>query len=157
MDTELVNPLLLQPTIDYPYETTRTAADLIITGRRAKYNKCKVILSHAGGTLPYLINRMAVSRPDVKEQFMKDLASFHYDLALSSAPVVMDMLVQLVEEEKLLVGSDYPYAPIAGIRGFAELLGGYKIGRKRREKIYNRNAMKLFPRLAEEWAKAGIN
>jgi hypothetical protein len=45
--------------IDYPHETTRTAMDMIMMGTRRKYPVCKVILSHAGGALPYLISRSA--------------------------------------------------------------------------------------------------
>lgn len=45
---------LPQPIIDYAHETTRTACDLIISGRKRQFPACKIILSHAGGTLPFL-------------------------------------------------------------------------------------------------------
>lgn len=54
VDTTPVNSKLPQPALDYPHETTRSAMDMILMGTRAKYPDCKVILSHAGGTLPYL-------------------------------------------------------------------------------------------------------
>lgn len=156
VDTELINPILLQPSIDYPHETTRTVTDMLISGTRARYPNSKVILSHAGGTLPYLINRLSVSRPDMYDRFMKDAKSFHYDLALSSAPIVMKMLIEFVGEEKLLIGSDFPYAPLVGIKGFAKLVDEFEMRRKRRERIYWRNAAELFPRLVKEWEKKGL-
>lgn len=45
---------LPQPIIDYAHETTRTACDLIISSRKRQFPACKIILSHAGGTLPFL-------------------------------------------------------------------------------------------------------
>ncbi|THW67236.1 amidohydrolase family protein [Aureobasidium pullulans] len=57
VDTTKVNESMPQPLIDYPHETTRTATD--IAGTRRKYPGCKVILSHAGGALPYLIERIS--------------------------------------------------------------------------------------------------
>lgn len=115
-DTSLVNAKMPQPMIDYPHETTRAAMDMITAGTRAKYPDCPVILSHAGGTLPYLISRVATplrKAPDfatthvigtTHEKAMADFRSFHFDLALSSAPHVLDMLLKLVPHDHILYG-----------------------------------------------------
>jgi predicted TIM-barrel fold metal-dependent hydrolase len=52
VDTSTVNKFLAQPIIDYPHETTRTAVDLIISDTVRTHQNVKIILSHAGGTLP---------------------------------------------------------------------------------------------------------
>lgn len=39
------SPQLPQPIMDYPHETTRTACDLIISGRKRQFPACKTILS----------------------------------------------------------------------------------------------------------------
>ncbi len=44
--------------IDYPLATTRTAIDLVLTKTLAKNPDVKVILSHAGGALPFLADRV---------------------------------------------------------------------------------------------------
>ena len=62
-DTEFVNPALPTPIIDYPHETCRTALDLVITNMLADHANCKVILSHSGGTLPYIALRAAAILP----------------------------------------------------------------------------------------------
>jgi predicted TIM-barrel fold metal-dependent hydrolase len=62
-------PELAQPTVDYPYETTRTASDLIMSGWKRQNPNCKIILLHAGCTLPYLAERLAHLSPTI---FRKD-------------------------------------------------------------------------------------
>ncbi|CAK7233765.1 hypothetical protein SBRCBS47491_008722 [Sporothrix bragantina] len=59
VDRNKINAKMPQPMIDYPHETSRSAMDMIMMGTRSKYPDCKVILSHTGGTLPYLISRIA--------------------------------------------------------------------------------------------------
>jgi predicted TIM-barrel fold metal-dependent hydrolase len=105
-----------QPVVDYPHETTRSAMDMILQGTRSQYPNCKVILSHAGGALPYLISRVATPMrraPDVAasyrmgtayEQVMHDFRSFYYDLALSSSPQVLDMALKMIPRDHLLFG-----------------------------------------------------
>lgn len=48
---------LPQPTVDYPLQTTRAAIDLVMTGTFAKRPNLEIILSHAGGALPFLAKR----------------------------------------------------------------------------------------------------
>ncbi|RAL05413.1 amidohydrolase family protein [Aspergillus ibericus CBS 121593] len=160
VDTTKVNDKMPQPVIDYPHETSRTAMDMILMGTRSKYPDCKVILSHAGGAVPYLISRLATplrKAPSFAsewvmgtshEKVMEDFRSFHYDLALSSSPQVLDMLLKLVPEDHILYGSDFPYAPIPAYPAFLEDLEGYEMPAELRDKINFGNACKLIPRLA---------
>ncbi|PVH72453.1 putative 2-amino-3-carboxymuconate-6-semialdehyde decarboxylase [Cadophora sp. DSE1049] len=162
VDTNKVNPKLLQPMIDYPHETTRTAMDMITQGTMQKYNDCKVILSHAGGALPYLISRSATpmrKAPNfaakrmagtTHEKIMQDFRSFYYDLALSASPQVLDMLLKMVPHDHILYGSDFPYAPPPAYPAFLEELEGYEMGKELRDMINFGNARALIPRLAVE-------
>ncbi|KAI5194081.1 amidohydrolase-like protein [Aureobasidium subglaciale] len=113
-DNSRINPLILGPVIDYPHETTRTALDMIISGTRRKFPNTTVILSHAGGNLPWMLSRVDLYRkglprsvlPDgvTYDEFQSDFRSFHYDLALSSSPEKLDLLLDLVPEEHILYG-----------------------------------------------------
>lgn len=113
-DTTPVNPLLPQPAIDYPHETTRTAVDLIITNTKRNHPDCMVILSHAGGTLPYLVSRLSTVSRDAaatarvygktSDEIMEDFLSFYFDLALSSSPAVLKMVLELIPHDHLLYG-----------------------------------------------------
>jgi predicted TIM-barrel fold metal-dependent hydrolase len=113
-DTTPINRFLPLPAIDYPHETTRAAMDMITTNTKRTYSSCKIILSHAGGSLPYLISRVSTvskeapaaagmfgkSAAEVKEDFR----SFYFDLALSSSEAVLRMLLDLVPNDHILYG-----------------------------------------------------
>lgn len=190
VDTNKVNAKLPQPVIDYPHETTRTAMDMILMGTRRKYPDCKVILSHAGGSLPYLISRLGTplrATPNFAasaamgtnyDQAMASFRSFHYDLALSASPQVLDILLKLVPHDHILFGvsilfpnflricpfrsfripsnyytyhlqSDFPYAPPPAYPGFLSDLEEYLLSKEMRDRINFGNAHALFPRLVD--------
>ncbi|PLB46571.1 2-amino-3-carboxymuconate-6-semialdehyde decarboxylase [Aspergillus steynii IBT 23096] len=153
LDTALVNPLLRVPTLDYPQETTRAALDMIITNVTGRFPNCSRILPHGGGTLPYLISRVAMTSREMRgvkkmfgktyDELMYDFRSFYYDLSLASAPAVVRLLLELVPRERLLYGSDFPYADGDKIVGFREELDAFPMSRELREMIYFRNAEAL--------------
>lgn len=75
-------------------QTTRTAVDLVLTKTFASHSNVKVILSHGGGTLPYLADRVVKSMgiKQVSEKFdmtgeevLRDFKRFYYDLAVSTS------------------------------------------------------------------------
>ncbi|KAL3484147.1 2-amino-3-carboxymuconate-6-semialdehyde decarboxylase [Aspergillus germanicus] len=141
-DTTPTNRFLPLPAIDYPHETTRAAMDMITTNTKRTYSSCKVILSHAGGSLPYLISRVSTvskeapatagmfgkSAAEVKEDFR----SFYFDLALSSSEAVLRMILDLVPHDHIL------YV------GFKQILDGFPLDQELREKVYYKNADVLF-------------
>ncbi|KAH8129475.1 hypothetical protein ACSS6W_002125 [Trichoderma asperelloides] len=160
VDTNLVNPQLLQPMIDYPHETTRTAMDMIMSRTLDKFPDVKVILSHAGGTLPYIITRLSTplrKTPDLAanwkvgtnyEEATKTFRKFYYDIALSCSPQVLRTLLDTVPHEHILFGSDFPYAPAPAYPAFLEDLETFELSAEIRDKINYKNARSLFPRLA---------
>lgn len=159
VDTAIVNPHLPQPMIDYPHETTRSAVDLITSGIVRSHPNVRIILSHAGGTLPYLADRPAAMLPYVKsaaapdvsltDHFMEDAKSFYFDTALSSAPLTLSLLKEFAKPGHILFGSDFPYAPTPAIRLMNKFLDereGYDGDFMRSANF--QAALRLFPRLA---------
>ncbi|KAL8913301.1 MAG: hypothetical protein Q9171_001865 [Xanthocarpia ochracea] len=152
-------PFLPQPLIDYPHETSRTASDLVLSGRKRQFPNCKVILSHAGGTLPYLADRISVlsetifagildgQSPSAGEQVMEDLKTFYFDLALGGSSTVLDLLLKWAPNDHILYGSDFPFAGGAAER-FNATLEGYQMESQVKKMCYQANALQLFPRLA---------
>jgi 6-methylsalicylate decarboxylase len=155
-DTRLVNVKLPQPMIDYPHETTRAAVDMIMSGTRRDFPNCKVVLSHAGGSLPYLAVRAAVMLPDyglsdmAAEEFLEQARGFYFDLALSGNEFTMGLLMKFAEEGHVLFGSDFPYAPEKTIRTHTKMLDECKLDRDAEWGITRANALALFPRLRVE-------
>lgn len=113
---------LPQPIVDFPQNTTRAAVDLVLTGTIRACPDVDIILSHAGGTLPFLGARALASlhippiaaRAGVTlEQGMEDMARFYWDIALSTSPAQLDGLLHFVQDKShILFGSDFPYAPM---------------------------------------------
>ncbi|KAJ5610894.1 amidohydrolase family protein [Penicillium lagena] len=153
-DTTRVNPFLPQPAIDYPHETTRTAVDMIISNTKRNYPSCKVVLSHAGGTLPFLITRMSTVSKEAaatariygktSEEIMEDFRSFYFDLALSSSEAVLKLVLDVIPQDHLLYGSDYPYASPDKTLGFKQILDSFPLDQNLRDNIYFKNAEALF-------------
>jgi predicted TIM-barrel fold metal-dependent hydrolase len=155
-----VSQLLPQPAFDYPHETGRTAIDLITSHTlRDHANDCKIILSHAGGTLPALIDRVAGLMPhapaDINcglsgDEILTLARKFYYDTALSSSAMSLGALMALLGEEgrgHVLFGSDFPNAPAESIGYFTGMLeesGILEVDELRR------NAVGLFPRFGGE-------
>jgi predicted TIM-barrel fold metal-dependent hydrolase len=162
VDTTLVNSRLPQPMIDYPHETTRTAVNLITSGAVRSHPKVKIILSHAGSTLPYLALRPAAMLPYLpgnlagRDQpntalvgnFVEDARSFYFDSALSAAPLTLTLLKEFAKPGHVLFGSDYPYAPTPATKQMDGLLDGYREKDEAFVTSVNLDAAKrLFPRL----------
>lgn len=152
VDTNLVNSALPQPMIDYPHETTRTAVDLIVSGTMKKHPNVKVILSHAGGSLPYLATRAAHLTYDTKlsskspEEFIDEARSFYFDLALSGNPLTLDLLLKFAKPGHVLYGSDFPYAPTATINTHVKMLDEYEMDQELSYSVARGAAEGLFPR-----------
>ncbi|KAF8144780.1 amidohydrolase family protein [Mycena galopus ATCC 62051] len=149
-----VNAAAPQPLFDYPHETTRAAMDLIMSGFKRKYARCRVVLSHAGGTLPYLIHRltMLVHTPwangRTEDELIEDAKSFYFDLALSSNPVQLPALLKFAKPGHILFGSDVPNAPESFVEKTTKFLEDFEMDQAMRDEIYFGAARKLFPRLA---------
>ncbi|CAF1243752.1 unnamed protein product [Adineta steineri] len=156
--TPMVNRYLPQPLIDYPQETTRTASDIVLTGTRAAFPNVKIILSHAGGTLPFLAQRIAMagSIPSLQcsrqsHQILTDFRSFYYDTALSSSIPQLMALLEFADPCKILFGSDVPYAPLPAVIDTTKSLDSFfqknKIGKYENlwQNINRGNAKILFP------------
>jgi predicted TIM-barrel fold metal-dependent hydrolase len=145
---------------DYPHETGRAAIDLLTSGTLATY-PCQIILSHAGGTLPFLIHRAAVMLPhtpvstgaSTDEILQLAKQCFWYDTALSSSPAPMKALREFAGKGRILFGSDFPNAPREAIRIFTSQFEAMAEGlddEEEREGLYWKAAVELMPRLGME-------
>lgn len=162
-DNRFVSEKQPPPAIDFPHETSRTAVDLIINNRIREYPDVKIILSHAGGTLPYLASRAAYLLNHANfitktpEEFFEDAKTMYYDLAISSNPYTLSLLRQFAGEDHILVGTDYPYAPEPTIAANIGWLNQAEAGLSKKEqyKLQRGNALNLFPRLRESSEEFG--
>jgi predicted TIM-barrel fold metal-dependent hydrolase len=135
-----IGPSIPQPIVDYPLATTRAAVDLVMTGTLRMCPDVDVVLSHAGGTIPFIaaraINSLAI--PDMWShasvnivQAKEDFARFYYDIALSTSDAQLDGLLDFTDASHVLFGSDFPYAPQLGIDSVVRAYEAYVAGNKR--------------------------
>ncbi|MCX4169834.1 MULTISPECIES: amidohydrolase family protein [Paraburkholderia] len=138
--------------LEFPFETTRTATSLIISGAMSRFRNIRFILSHAGGTLPFLVPRIALSismMPAVAERVGDTLAavrSFYFDTALSAGNAPLSALAQVADPDHILFGTDFPFAPVSAIRQFGKVLDNIHIPGIEMDKVYGDNAARLLAR-----------
>ena len=105
------------PLVDYPFDTTRTAVQLVLNGVVDRYPGVRIVLAHAGGFVPYASHRFAelarVFRPDAAKPaaILKSLKRFYFDTALSSSPAALPSLKAFADNSHILFGTDFPFAP----------------------------------------------
>ena len=142
--------------MEYPFDTTRAAANLIFSHTLERYPNIRFILSHAGGTLPFLAWRLSVSpliapqaMPMAPAKVREGVRHFWYDTALSPGRTAMAALEEFTAPERVLFGSDWPYANADVV---AQAMNVYEtpglISPSRRSGIDRDNSLALFPRLA---------
>ncbi|KAA8647951.1 hypothetical protein EYZ11_008696 [Aspergillus tanneri] len=163
VDTRLINQWMPQPMFDYPHETGRTAMDLLTSGIIRDYPGCKIILSHAGGTLPYLIHRAATMLPFMPrnlgmstEELVEAARTFYFDTAISANPVTLKALFEFAKPGHVLFGSDFPNAPQGAITQFTKFLERYEIPDQTKRQVESEAALELLPRLQAQLTRTRL-
>ena len=145
------------PLVDYPFDTTRAAVQLVLNGIVDRYPGARIILAHAGGFLPYASHRFAelahVFRTDAADpaDILAGFQRFYFDTALSSGPAAIPSLKAFAGTDRILFGSDFPYAPASvGASFTAKLDADESLTIDEHTAINRGNAYSLFPRLAPQ-------
>lgn len=108
-------PGINDATIEFGTDTTRALARWVFSGSAARYPDVRLIFSHAGGTMPFLIGRFDLwSRTPPNPQtvplgFRAHAQNFYYDVAQSTNPVTLAALKAVVPTSHILFGTDYPF------------------------------------------------
>jgi predicted TIM-barrel fold metal-dependent hydrolase len=156
--------------LEYAFDTTRVAANLIYHAFMRRYPAIKWLLAHAGGTLPYLSMRLRLmeeletegrkapfpglgaGKPfdeRVPEGVAPYLDKFYYDVALSGADAPMAALTALAPASRIMYGSDWPFVEKSFVVEQQEnLLRMPHFAGDRFAAMERRNAIGLFKRFA---------
>jgi aminocarboxymuconate-semialdehyde decarboxylase len=112
---------LLWNAVGNPFETTITAAHMVGAGVMERHPDLRVILAHGGGALPALRGRLrraatVQGRADPEPSIRR----FYYD-TVTHDPVVLRELAGFVGADRILLGTDHPFAmgdpdPLATVR-----------------------------------------
>jgi 6-methylsalicylate decarboxylase len=108
-------PGLPSPLLDFPFDTTRAALQMATRRVLGRHPRVRVILSHAGGFVPFVATRLAGAAfftEDVgEEEILDELRGFYVDTALSATPTALPSLTAFFPPGHVLYGSDFPFAP----------------------------------------------
>lgn len=145
----------LHPSLaDFLLDTTRAAINLVLRGIPRRYPNIRIILSHAGGFLPYAAHRIAnlsniVDASVDPSAVLEDLSSFFFDTALAGSPTVLPSLLKFARPGHILFGSDFPYARPGTIDYFTSGLDEHDgLDAGGHAAINAESAKLLFPRLS---------
>jgi aminocarboxymuconate-semialdehyde decarboxylase len=101
--------------IGNPVDTAIAAASIIFGGILERYPTLNVCLVHGGGALPYLLGRISCGYAQIPEirtvpRMPEEYFSrFYFDTIIHDARALR-FLLEVAGPERLLVGTDYPYA-----------------------------------------------
>lgn len=153
-------------TIEFGTDTTRAIGDLVFSGMTTKYPNVKWIFAHAGGTMPFLIERFLTGGsaeivpgvvtkgmtyaapknvPGGAAGVLRELRKLHYDTAQSSNPVSMGALKTLVPVSQILFGTDVWYRTT--VESVRNLTGCKVFSADELQAIGRGNAERLIPRV----------
>jgi 6-methylsalicylate decarboxylase len=141
--------------LDFPTDTNRAVAQMHYMNRFARTPNVKYIMSHAGGSIPYLAARLAIidemdfikgaeQRGTAADMFRR----IYWDTALSATDPVFRMLRDVAGVDQVLFGTDFPYLRrdlAVGAR--QRILQSSELNHLEKQAVLGGNAARLFPRL----------
>jgi predicted TIM-barrel fold metal-dependent hydrolase len=141
--------------VEFPFETVRAAADLVYSGTMERYPNVSIILSHAGGAVPYVSWRLFTGEftvPGFHDRspagVFSYLKRFYYDTAMASHGSVFASLMEVADPSRIVFGTDYPYMPEMAIGLYVSEIEKYEgFDQDTLKDIEHNNALRLFPRL----------
>jgi aminocarboxymuconate-semialdehyde decarboxylase len=99
----------------FPLETAFAAVSLMTHGVTERFPKLRILLSHGGGALPWILPRLQHARTigaPLNSLFPRDVGeiakAFYYDTILYDR-AALEYLLAKVGSDRLVVGSDYPF------------------------------------------------
>ncbi len=139
----------LDVTVGFVMDTTLAAARLVLSGIIPRLPGLNVMLSHLGGTVPFLWGRLSegfrMFAGDWEWGEPRDyFGRYHID-AIAYRPEPLEYAVGLLGAEKILYGSDDPFFGAENMRQSADtILASQEFDEETKEQIFSKNAARLF-------------
>jgi aminocarboxymuconate-semialdehyde decarboxylase len=138
----------LMPLVGFLFDTTLAASKLVFSGVVAKHPRIRWVLTHMGGAIPYLAERLdrgyrafADCRENIDRPPSEYLKAFYFD-TVNFNPSAVRLALDFAGEDRILAGSDYPHQ-IGSIPLMLETIDKLGLDEKVRRKILGENAIKL--------------
>ncbi len=145
-----VLPNISDSEIEYGTDTTRAITEYVFGGTARRCPNVRIIFSHAGGTMPFLIERFVnlakspAFAAQLPQGFLAEATKFYYDTAQTANAAAMSALLKVVPVSQVVFGTDFPFRTAADhVKGLKEC-GVFSA--KDLQAIDRENAARLFPR-----------
>jgi len=129
-------------------DTTLAASKLVFSGVVARHPRIRWVLTHMGGAIPYLAERLdrgyrafAGCRRNIDRPPTEYLKQFYYD-TVNFNPSAIRLALEFAGPDRILAGSDYPHQ-IGSIPLMLESIRSLEIDEVVRQKILGGNAAAL--------------
>jgi len=112
---ESLSEFVLGPLVAFPFDTTLAVARMCYSGMLREFPDIRWIVAHAGGAIPWLLERLdngyrdfAENREHIDELPSAYLKRLYYD-TVTFSPYALAMLRDLFGADHLVMGSDFPH------------------------------------------------
>ena len=138
----------LMPLVGFLFDTTLAASRLVFSGVVERYPRIRWVLTHMGGAIPYLAERLdrgwrafADCRTHIGRPPSEYLKTFYYD-TVNFNPGALRLALDFAGPDRLLAGSDYPHQ-IGSIALMLDTIERLDVSSGVKERIYGGNAAAL--------------
>jgi len=139
---------VLGPIVGFPSDTTLATALLCYEGVFRELPDIRWIIGHAGGAIPWLMERLdngyrdfAECRENIDELPSTYLKKLYYD-TVTFSPYTLRMLRDLVGTEHMVMGSDYPHL-LGSIERSVSSIEALAIPDVEKERIFSGTALSI--------------
>ena len=150
---ESLIPDVADAVVEFLFDTVRAVTSLLFSGTFSRCSDIKFIFSHAGSAVPLLAARIArLSRitPSVNARLphgaTHELKKLFYEIAQQASPEGLAPLMTLATVDRIMFGSDFPWAPPGMMAQTIAGLNAYGFKPSELQAIERGNALRLFPR-----------
>jgi aminocarboxymuconate-semialdehyde decarboxylase len=145
---EAMQEYWLMPLVGFLMDTTLAAGKLVFSGIVERFPRITWVLTHMGGAIPYLAERMdrgyeafAECRANITEKPSTYLKRFYYD-TVNFDNAAQRLAIEFAGVEHIVAGSDYPHQ-IGSIPKMLSSIRSLSLSNAERAKILGGNAARL--------------
>ena len=143
---------VLGPIVGFPFDTTLAVARLCYAGVFKQLPNIRWLVAHAGGAIPYLLERLdsgwrdfAECRANIDEPPSTYLKRLYYD-TVTFSPNNLRLLRDIVGTDHLAMGSDYPHL-LGSIDKAISSIEGLDWDAREKERVFSGTALALLANL----------
>jgi 6-methylsalicylate decarboxylase len=143
--------------LEFMFDSTRMITNMVLSGAKRRFSKIKMISTHAGGTIPFLSERIQTlegaygagegRRKLSAKKVQAGFASFYFDLTAATSSAQLGALLDLVPASQIMMGFDIPFMSPQTIAPAIQDIEQYSFSAGDLSSIAYETAGTLFPAL----------